>query len=143
MHGLFLSGWSGAGRAYVKDKVARGEWKVFVQMTSRKDEEHLDAPSVFEVIPGDQNKQILTLLFERQILGRPFVAPPGVPPLRVAALRKAFDETMRDPALLAEAKRLLLDIEPMTGEEVAALVKSVLATPPAVVTRVRKVLDGK
>jgi hypothetical protein len=45
--------------------------------------------------------------------------------------------------LLAEAKRLLLDIEPMTGEEVAGLVKSVLATPPAVVSRVRKVLDGK
>ena len=71
------------------------------------------------------------------------VAPPGVPPARVAALRKAFDETMRDPAFLAEARRLLLDVEPMTGEEVAALVKSVLATPPAVVARVRKVLDGK
>ena len=91
----------------------------------------------------DEDRLALKLLTSRLEAGRPFVAPPGVPPLRVAALRKAFDETMRDPALLAEAKRLLLDIEPMTGEEVAALVKSVLATPPAVVTRVRKVLDGK
>ena len=66
-----------------------------------------------------------------------------MPPARVAALRKAFDETMQDPAFLAEAKRLQLDVEPMQGEEVAALVRSVLATPPAVVTRVRKVLDGK
>ena len=71
------------------------------------------------------------------------MAPPGVPPARLAALRQGFDETMKDPAFLADAKRLLLDVEPMTGDEVAALVKGVLATPPAVVARVRGALDAK
>lgn len=128
LHGLFLSGWSGAGRAYVKDKVKRGEWKIFVQMTSRKDEEHAEAPSVFDVIPGEQNKQILTLLFERQILGRPFVAPPGVPADRVKLLRDAFKLALEDKQLLAEADKQKYAISPVFGEEAQEIVARIYAT---------------
>ena len=128
LHGLFLSGWSGAGRAYVKDKVKRGEWKIFVQMTSRKDEEHADAPSVFDVIPGEQNKQILTLLFERQILGRPFVAPPNVPADRVKLLRDAFKQALEDKQLLAEADKQKYAISPVFGEEAQEIVARIYAT---------------
>lgn len=142
LHGLFLSGWSGAGRAYVKDKVARGEWKVFVQMTSRKDEEHLDAPSVFEVIPGEQNKQILTLLFERQILGRPFVAPPGVPADRIALLRDAFKKALEDKALLAEADKQKYAISPVFGDEAQEIVGRIYATSGETIEATRGLLKA-
>jgi tripartite-type tricarboxylate transporter receptor subunit TctC len=76
-------------------------------------------------------------------IGRPFFLPPGVPVDRVAALRKAFDETMHDPAYLAEAKKLKIDVDPSTGEELAALIGLVSHTPSDVVARVRKVLASR
>ena len=142
LHGLFLSGWSGAGRAFVKDKVKRGEWKIFVQMTSRRDEEHADAPSVFDVIPGEQNKQILTLLFERQILGRPFVAPPGVPADRVALLREAFRQALHDPQLLDEANKQRYAISPVFGEEAQEIVGRIYATSGETIDATRALLKA-
>jgi tripartite-type tricarboxylate transporter receptor subunit TctC len=75
--------------------------------------------------------------------GRPFFLPPNVPADRVAALRKAFDDTMKDPAFLAEAEKLKLDIDPLNGAQVSALVTRVLATPKDVVERVRNIFDNK
>jgi tripartite-type tricarboxylate transporter receptor subunit TctC len=69
--------------------------------------------------------------------------PPDVPPARVAALRKAFDLTMKDPGFIAESQKLNLEIDPMTGEELAALVRKVNATSPAVVARVKEALRNK
>jgi tripartite-type tricarboxylate transporter receptor subunit TctC len=66
-----------------------------------------------------------------------------VPAERVAALRRAFDAAMKDPALLAEAEQSKIEIEPLTGEEVADLVKQVNATPPEVVARVRAAMEKK
>ena len=142
LHGLFLSGWSGSGRAFVKDKVARGEWKIFVQMTSRKDPEHADALSVFDVIKGTQEHQILTLLFERQVLGRPFVAPPNVPADRVALLRTAFQKAIEDKELLAEAEKQRYAISPVFGEEAQDIVARIYNTPEPVVLATRKLLKG-
>lgn len=76
-------------------------------------------------------------------IGRPFFLPPGVPADRVAALRKAFDETMKDPAYLAEAGKLKIDVDPLTGEQLAALVEQVSHTPDDVVARVRQALADK
>ncbi|HEY4136173.1 MAG TPA: tripartite tricarboxylate transporter substrate-binding protein [Alphaproteobacteria bacterium] len=140
--GLFLSGWSGAGRAYVKDKVKKGEWKVFVQMTSRKDPEHDEAPSVFDVLPGEKNQQILTLLFDRQILGRPFVAPPGVPADRVALLRDAFRKSLSDKDLLAEAEKQKYAISPVFGEEAQEIVQRIYTTSGETVENTRALLKA-
>ncbi len=74
--------------------------------------------------------------------GRPYFLPPEVPPERVRALRRAFDATMKEPAFIADAARLQLDIDPMTGEEVQALVAQLARTPPAIVTRVRTALEA-
>ena len=63
------------------------------------------------------------------MIGRPLVAPPGVPPERVAALRRAFDLTMQDPAFLAEAAKLRLEIEPVAADELQALVAEIARTP--------------
>ena len=142
VQGLGALAWSSL-KTLNADWIANGKIRILAQWSSPAHPDLMAYPLVESLAKTDEDRLALKLLTSRLEAGRPFVAPPGVPPVRVAALRKAFDETMRDPALLAEAKRLLLDIEPMTGEEVAGLVKSVLATPPAVVSRVRKVLDGK
>jgi tripartite-type tricarboxylate transporter receptor subunit TctC len=73
-------------------------------------------------------------------MARPLFAPPGVPPERIAALRSAFDATMRDPQFLAEAERIGLDVNPLSGEGITALIRQVQATPQPVVDRLRELL---
>jgi tripartite-type tricarboxylate transporter receptor subunit TctC len=72
--------------------------------------------------------------------GRPLVFPPGVPADRVKIIRDAFNKTMNDPALLAEAKRRHLDIDPATGEELDALAKEVMTATPDIVEKVKKLI---
>jgi tripartite-type tricarboxylate transporter receptor subunit TctC len=82
----------------------------------------------------------MRMLFARTEYGRPYFLPPDVPATRVTALRRAFDATMRDPAFVADAARLQLDVDPMTGEELQGLVAELGRTPPDVVERVRGIL---
>ena len=72
--------------------------------------------------------------------GRPIVFPPGVPADRVKMIRDAFNKTINDPALLAEAERRRLDIDPSTGEELDSLAKEVMTAPPDVVEKVKKLI---
>jgi tripartite-type tricarboxylate transporter receptor subunit TctC len=76
-------------------------------------------------------------------VGRPFFGPPEITPARAAALRRAFEATMKDPAFLADAAKLGLETNPMTGEEVAQSVTDVLATPADVVENVKDALEGR
>jgi tripartite-type tricarboxylate transporter receptor subunit TctC len=71
-------------------------------------------------------------------LGRPMVAPPGVPPERVKILRDAYDKALKDPELLEEVKRSRLDMESITGEEIESIYKELMDQPPAVVELVKK-----
>ena len=73
-------------------------------------------------------------------LGRPIVAPPGVPSDRIKILRDAFDKTIADAAFLAEAERRRLEIDPTKWDEMESLAKDVMVTPPDVVARMRKLL---
>jgi tripartite-type tricarboxylate transporter receptor subunit TctC len=70
-------------------------------------------------------------------LGRPLATTPDVPPERVAALRNAFDETMKDPEFLAEAKALNFDVDPIRGVDMQATVERILAAPPDVARRAK------
>jgi len=75
------------------------------------------------------------LIVARQTMARPFVAPPGLPPDRLAALRSAFDATMGDPEFLADANRQGLDVRPVTGTQADALIAQVYATATDIVRR--------
>jgi tripartite-type tricarboxylate transporter receptor subunit TctC len=97
-------------------------------------------PTVIQLAKTDAQKQALRFLLSRQEYGKPYFLPPDVPPARVAALRAAFDATMKDPAFLAEAEKLQFQVDPANAEQVATLVADVLATPPDVVARVRALL---
>jgi tripartite-type tricarboxylate transporter receptor subunit TctC len=98
-------------------------------------------PSVLDLAKNDTDKAALLLVLARLDFGRPFFVPPNVPADRVEALRKAFDDTMKDPAFLAEAEKLKLDIDPLNGKQVSNLVAQVLATPKPVVERVREIFE--
>jgi tripartite-type tricarboxylate transporter receptor subunit TctC len=87
-----------------------------------------------------RQKQVLKLVTSRQTMGRPFAAPPGVPADRAQALRRAFDATLKDPAFLAEAEKLKLDVNPVTGEEVDRLIAELYASPKDVVEEARKAI---
>ena len=80
----------------------------------------------------------MRLLFARTEYARPYFLPPDVPAERVRALRRAFDATMKDPAFVADAQKLQLELSPMTGEAMQALVADLARTPPEIVDRVRK-----
>ena len=75
-------------------------------------------------------------------VARPFIAPPGLSPARATLLRRAFDATMKDPAFLAEAQQLQLDVDPTTGEEAQKVALDMYATPQAVVDRVKALLSA-
>src|SRR3954453_10191466 len=89
---------------------------------------------------NDMQKKISKLVLSRQIVGRPFAAPPGVPEDRKQALRRAFDETLKDPAFLEEADKLKLDVNPVSGIAVDALISELYRTPKDVVDDTRKAI---
>jgi tripartite-type tricarboxylate transporter receptor subunit TctC len=117
--------------------------KVIAQWALRPNAELPGVPNVLDLAKNDADTAALRLVMARLDVGRPFFLPPGVPAERVGALRKAFDETMKDPAYLEEAKKLSIDVDPLTGVELAALVQQVSKTPADTVTRVRTALENK
>jgi tripartite-type tricarboxylate transporter receptor subunit TctC len=92
-----------------------------------------NVPLIVDLTDDPQKKAALKLIVSRQAIARPFAAPPGVPPERARALREAFDATMKDPEFLAETRKLSLDVEPVTGAEVEAVIREVYASPAAAV----------
>ena len=90
-----------------------------------------------------EQKQILDLVYSQTTFGRPYVVAPGVPAERVEALRKAFMAAMTDPDLVAEAKRINLDIAPIPGEELQTLIARLYATPQEVVDKAKAALVYK
>lgn len=140
LQGLFMSGWSGNGRAYVLDKVGKGEMKLLMQLAPERDQRHPDIPTVLEVLSNPADRQLVELLLSRLLLGRPFIAPPGVPADRVAVLRAAFRKSVEDPELLAEAEKTRLAIDPIWGEEAQQIIAANYKTDPHLIDRVRKVI---
>ena len=141
IHGNGGIGWA-AVKAQVPQWIAEKKIKVIAQYGLKRHPELAGVPAMLEQTATEPDRQALTMLFARTEYGRPYFLPPDVPPARVAALRRAFDATMRDRAFVADAARLQLEIDPMTGEEVQALVAQLARTPPEIVTRVRAALEA-
>jgi tripartite-type tricarboxylate transporter receptor subunit TctC len=134
-------GWA-AVKAQVPQWIAEKKIKVIAQYGLKRHADLADVPAMLELAVSEPDRQALAMLFARAEYGRPYFLPPDVPPERVNALRRAFDATMKEPAFVADAARLQLDIDPMTGEEVQALVAQLARTPPAIVARVRAALEA-
>jgi tripartite-type tricarboxylate transporter receptor subunit TctC len=115
--------------AWVKD----GTIRLLVQLSLEKHADLPDVPLIMDMVKTPEQRAVLRLIFARQVMGRPFLAPPGVPAQRLALLRKAFMDTMKDNAFLAEAEKMKLEITPVDGESVQKLVAEIYATPPQIV----------
>ena len=96
-----------------------------------------DVPLLTELAKTDEQRQILQMVSTTAGLGKPFLAPPGVDPERVALLRKAFASTLADPQFLADAGKLNLKIEPMSAEEVTQIVASTIGAGPVIVAKTK------
>jgi tripartite-type tricarboxylate transporter receptor subunit TctC len=137
---------SRCGWSWSSVKTTRQNWikdgliNILVQLSLEKHPDLPKVPLVTDLAKTEDQKQILKLIFARQALGRPFVAPPGVPQDRVDALRKAFMDTMNDKEFLAEAEKAQLEITPIDGAGVQKLVGEVYQTPPAVVEKAAALL---
>ena len=113
---------------WVKDKKIH----LLVQLALEKHPDLPDVPVIADLAKTTEQRQIIKLIFARQVVGRPYLAPPGIPKDRLEILRKAFMETMVDKDFLADANKSKLEIAPVTGDKVEALVKEIYETPPAV-----------
>lgn len=101
---------------------------ILTQLSLRRHADLPTVPAVYELAKTDQDRQIFKVIFARSVLAWPYVAPPGVPAERVAALRKAFDETVKDHEFLAEAQRLSLEVAPVSGERIQGLIEELYRT---------------
>jgi tripartite-type tricarboxylate transporter receptor subunit TctC len=98
-----------------------------------------DLPYAGDLLTDLKKQQTLTLLTAGAVVGRPYLAPRAVPPDRLAALRSAFDATMKDPEFLAEATKQRLLVTPMTGPEVESFIKALYQTPPDIVAAAKEI----
>jgi len=121
-------------KAISPNEIRDHKFNYIVQLGTRPEPDLANVPLLSDLVKGDARKEAIvrfvTLANEN---ARPLAAPPGVPPERVSLLRRAFDETMKDTAFLADARRLRLDISPSTGEEVQRSVHQVLTTAPEII----------
>ena len=102
-----------------------------------------DLPRIRTLVENAIDKRALSLLLAREILGRPFLAPPGIPPERTAVLRSAFAATLRDPDFRKDAERSKLDTDLVTGEEVDTVLKDAATAPAEVIDRLKQALNRK
>ena len=135
------------GLSWSTIKASRPHWirdkllNVVVQMGLEKLPDLPNVPAALDLVTDLESKQVLELILLRQEPGRPFAAPPGVPAERVAALRRAFEDTLRDPEFVAEAGKLQLEIEPLTGEAIDRLLAKAYGAPKAIVRRAVELME--
>jgi tripartite-type tricarboxylate transporter receptor subunit TctC len=134
--GLFVSS---IKSQFLKD-VQESRLKLVIQMGPKTTDEFGKVPSVFDYVKTVDDRKVLELHFKQILLGRPLAAPPGMPAERLADLRAAFMDTMRDPDFLADAQRANIDIDPVTGEEVDQLLDQFSKYPKSVVDRAKAVI---
>ena len=119
--------------------------RIVMQTGRTRDPRIADAPTLHELMnehkTPESGRRLVPLVMAGSDFGRPIIAPPGVPPDKIKILRDAFNKTMADPELLAEAKRKNFDIAPTPGEELEALAKEVVAQPPEIVERLRNLMS--
>lgn len=102
-----------------------------------------NVPTARELAASPEDRALIEFAELPLLIARPFAAPPGVPPERLATLRAAFDKAVADPQYIAEGTKQKLELTPMDGATVSRLVEAITTAPPAVVERYKKALDGK
>lgn len=131
-------------RATWTKAIASGDAVVVLQILSKPHPELPSVPLASKLAKNEEARQLIQVgIEEPSDYYRPYVLPPGTPKERVDTLRKAFQETLRDPEFLADARKAKLDIEPITGEEMENKVNKLFKLNPSLVAKLRDVLGSK
>ena len=130
------SAWASTKPDWLADK----KINILVQVRREPSPELSGVPLLTDLATNDEARMILKFMSADNSYGRPFATTPDVPGDRVAALRKAFDETVRDPELLAEAAKSDIKLTPSSGEEVQRLIAELFATPPDIIEKTKAIL---
>jgi len=138
-------GWSWSSVVAVRmNWVTEKKINILAQYAMRKHPDLPDVPLILDLVSTPEERRIFEIALLRQEMGRPYIAPPGLPADRATALQSAFEKTYRDPRFLATAKKLKLEIvKPRSGPEVARMVDDAFATPQALLDRVAAAVDPR
>jgi tripartite-type tricarboxylate transporter receptor subunit TctC len=134
VEGLCGLGWDSL-KAQAYSLLRDGKIKVIIQIAKKPHPEMKGVPFVMDMAGSADDVRVLEFLVARQYMGRPYLAPPGLPAVRVAALRKAFMATMADAKFKADAKKVRTPVAPITGKEVQAHIKKLFASPKSLIAR--------
>ena len=129
----------GVARSGNKSDIQSGKLKIIMQLALDKHKELPDVPMVTDFVSKPDDRQVLEMIFSRQSMGRPVVAPPGLDPKIVQALRKAFTEAMHDPQFIAEGAKIDMELNYVGGEEVQALIERLYKSAPEVISRAQAI----
>jgi tripartite-type tricarboxylate transporter receptor subunit TctC len=121
--------------------IAQNKIHIQVQFAEEKHPDLRDVPTIFEITKSDKEKKAINFLIAAETIGRPVIAPPGIPADRAAALRKAFLDTMKDSEFLAFAKQAKMDIEVVEADKAAKIVADIAATPKEALDLARQLME--
>jgi tripartite-type tricarboxylate transporter receptor subunit TctC len=120
--------------------------RVLLYTGAKRDERIAHVPTIGEIFEQQKvpetSRRVAQVILAAEQFGRPIVATPGTPAERVAALRQAFDQSIKDPELLAETKKSRMDVDPTSGAALEKLAREILEQPPDVLARVKKILGS-
>jgi tripartite-type tricarboxylate transporter receptor subunit TctC len=137
------------GLSYSTLKAQHPDWlkdkkvNLLLQASVAKDPDLPTVPLITELVKSPEQVQVVKLLVASQIMARPFAAPPGIPADRKAALIKAFADTMKDPAFLADAKRMNMEVNPVPPAAIDKLLADLYATPKDVVAKAVQIIAAQ
>jgi len=132
----------GVARSGNKADLESGKLKIIMQLGLEKHKELPDIPLVTDSVSNPEDRQVLEMIFSRQSMGRPLVAPPGLEPGVAEVLRKAFADAMHDPQFIAEGDKIGLELNFVGGADVQALVERVYRSQPNVVNRAQAIASA-
>ena len=138
LDGIVGYSWSVA-RSGNKEEIDNGALKIILQVALNRHPELPNVPLVTDFVTAAADRQVLELIFSRNSMGRPLLAPPGLDRAVVAVLRNAVAAAMHDPDLIAEAAKIDLELNFVSGEDVQALVERLYHSPPEVVARAQAI----
>lgn len=134
----YWSGWTAGKPAWVRDNKLR-----HLVQYGTPIKELPNVPQFKDLVTNAVDKQMLAFMETSPKVGMGFWVAPGVPKDRIAALRKAFMDTMKDPAFLADAKKRRAPVAPISGEELGRIVSAAYKTPDSVIQTLREKLGFK
>jgi tripartite-type tricarboxylate transporter receptor subunit TctC len=133
------------GREPTRTWIQKGFVRGLTQSGTKRYPKLPDVPTVYELMEQyktpDPIKRLARVVLSSGELGRPFIAPPGLPADRLKILRDAFTKAMNDPALIADAQKRKWDLDPMSGVDLEATAREIMVQPPEVIERMKKLLE--